>query len=253
MIYALDDDRTILEALRQAFDERGHRIHASSLWSELAAPLIQAGADRNAAVLICDLQMPGISGADFCRIVRRHNRTAKIIIFTARPGDAEPGVGDVVVDKAAGLDTVVREAERLLSGAQALSAPPSAVEGSRVLLVEDEDAARLTMRLALQREGYVVDAVDTGDAALEKLAAGRYDVAISDIRLPGQADGLAVLERAKELYPTMPVVLISAFGNAELLRTALRLRCDDFLDKPFDAATLLWAVNQTLSRPAQPS
>ncbi len=129
-----------------------------------------------------------------------------------------------------------------------LSAEPSP-EKPRVLLAEDQVEMRSMVSSRLKREGYeVIEALD-GDDLLRQLQAallsGRPPQAIvSDVRMPG-VSGLEVLARVRRADADTPVVLITAFGDADLHSTAERLGADCVLDKPFDLDELvhvLWSL-----------
>lgn len=117
-VFGLDDDRTVVALIERLFRGEGHEVVTSTLWSEIALPLLsRRPAGGEATLLICDLRMPGIGGADFARIVRRHRPDIRIVVFTASPGRVaavEPGLFDAVVHKQAGPDALLRQALPLL-------------------------------------------------------------------------------------------------------------------------------------------
>src|SRR5918992_2976931 len=83
-----------------------------------------------------------------------------------------------------------------------------------VLIVDDEAGVRSALSGVLRDEGYTVDAVDSGEACLDRVSRGPYDVIVLDIWLPG-LDGLATLSRLNERRVDAPVVMISGHGNIE--------------------------------------
>ena len=101
----------------------------------------------------------------------------------------------------------------------------------RVLVVDDERAQRDALRQYLGRAGLAVDAVSSGEDALERLAAESYALLITDLRLPG-IDGLEVVRRAHELDDEIGVLLITAFASVESAIEALRIGAHDYLLKP---------------------
>ncbi len=115
----------------------------------------------------------------------------------------------------------------------------------RVFLAEDDDDLRGALTQFLEAEGYEVLALQDGRALLERLGAAllaeperdRPDVVLTDVRMPG-ATGLGVLERIRERGATMPVVLMSAFGDPEMKREAEALGATAFLAKPLDFPAL---------------
>ena len=101
----------------------------------------------------------------------------------------------------------------------------------RILVVDDERAQREALLQYLTRAGFTVDAVGTGEEAIELLAHESYALLITDLRLPG-IDGLAVVRRAHELNEEAGVLLITAFASVESAIEAMRIGAHDYLLKP---------------------
>jgi DNA-binding NtrC family response regulator len=102
-----------------------------------------------------------------------------------------------------------------------------------LLLVEDKPELRAMLRKALERAGYAVDEAPDGSAAITKLRARRYLLVLSDLKLP-IASGLDVLRESKQADPTIPVIIITAYGSIEEAVTAMKQGAFDFIQKPVD-------------------
>ena len=89
------------------------------------------------------------------------------------------------------------------------------------------------LRKALERSGYAVEEAPDGSAAIAKLRARRYLLVLTDLKLPG-ASGLDVLRESKAADPTIPVILVTAFGSVEDAVTAMKEDAFDFIQKPVD-------------------
>ena len=100
-----------------------------------------------------------------------------------------------------------------------------------VLIVDDEAGVRSALSGVLRDEGYQVDAVESGEACLDRVARAPYDVIVLDIWLPG-LDGLATLERLRQRRIDAPVVMISGHGNVESAVRAIKMGAFDFVEKP---------------------
>jgi two-component system nitrogen regulation response regulator NtrX len=100
-----------------------------------------------------------------------------------------------------------------------------------VLVVDDEAGVRSALSGVLRDEGYAVEAVDSGEACLDRVARQPYDVIVLDIWLPGM-DGLATLARLRERRVDAPVVMISGHGNIESAVRAIKMGAFDFVEKP---------------------
>ena len=113
-IFVLDDDVVVLRAVEAALSGLGE-VTASTLWSEISGEVIRCGRQRGAqTLLVSDLSMPGIAGADFCRIVRAYSPEAKIVIFTGNGGGVSVDAANALVSKSAGIEELVRVVTGLL-------------------------------------------------------------------------------------------------------------------------------------------
>ena len=102
-----------------------------------------------------------------------------------------------------------------------------------VLLVEDKAELRAMLRKALERAGYTVDEAPDGTKAIEKVRARRYLLVLTDLKLPGNS-GLDVLREAKRAEPSLPVILVTAYGSVEEAVMAMKEGAFDFIQKPVD-------------------
>ena len=100
-----------------------------------------------------------------------------------------------------------------------------------ILIVDDEAGVRSALSGVLRDEGYAVEAVESGEACLDRVSRAPYDVIVLDIWLPGM-DGLATLTRLNERRIDAPVVMISGHGNIESAVRAIKLGAFDFVEKP---------------------
>ncbi|MBI4381774.1 MAG: sigma-54-dependent Fis family transcriptional regulator [candidate division NC10 bacterium] len=118
---------------------------------------------------------------------------------------------------------------------------------SRILLVEDKDSMRRMIRRTLETAKYHVDEAADGDEGVRKLGLTRYDLVLTDLKLP-KHDGLAVLKAAKEASPQMPVIIMTAFGTIDLAVRAMKEGAYHFITKPFDSDHLLLEVERAMSQ-----
>jgi two-component system nitrogen regulation response regulator NtrX len=114
-----------------------------------------------------------------------------------------------------------------------------------VLIVDDEAGVRSALSGVLRDEGYAVEAVDTGEACLDRVARAPVDVIVLDIWLPGM-DGLATLARLRERRVDAPVVMISGHGNIESAVRAIKLGAFDFVEKPLSLEKTVLVVGNAV-------
>lgn len=135
---------------------------------------------------------------------------------------------------------------------------------SRVLIVEDEEHLAAGLRFNLEAEGYEAVVARSGEAAIESLlVANGFDLVVLDVMLPG-IDGFEVVKRLREAGNYMPVLMLTARGQAEDVLRGLSAGADDYLPKPFDLQILVariqgllrrkeWARKQESEGPAAPA
>ena len=120
---------------------------------------------------------------------------------------------------------------------------------SRILVVEDELHLAEGLRFNLEAEGYQVEVVDTGEAALERLLPGpaRFDVVVLDVMLPGK-DGFTVMRELRQAGQFIPTLMLTARGHAEDVLQGFEAGADDYLTKPFELAILIARIRGLLRR-----
>ena len=115
-----------------------------------------------------------------------------------------------------------------------------------MLIVDDDEAVRMALRLVLDEDHDVLEAGD-GRAALDLLAGHRVDVMVLDLLLP-KTDGFEVLQRVRALSHQVPVIVISGINTSWTAATAMRLGVVDYITKPFDDAQVLSAIAESLDQ-----
>src|ERR1041385_7925636 len=117
-----------------------------------------------------------------------------------------------------------------------------------LLVVDDEEGPRQSIRIVFKEE-YNVLIADNGPAALKLAKENPIDAAVLDIRMSGMS-GIEVLNGLKAIDPSTEVVMLTAYETLETARQALRLGACEYLNKPFDIATLREAVRTAMERRA---
>ena len=114
----------------------------------------------------------------------------------------------------------------------------------RILVVDDELVMRDSLRAWLEDEGFVVDMAASGPEALNLLSKQTYELMLVDIRMPGM-DGVELLQKAKEVFPELNVVMMTAYATVETAVEAMKIGALDYLLKPFDPDTLIPMIVRT--------
>jgi two-component system alkaline phosphatase synthesis response regulator PhoP len=131
-------------------------------------------------------------------------------------------------------------------------AGPSARDGRRVLLVEDEPGLVLTLTDRLRSEGYAVASATDGPAGLALASAEAFDVVLLDVMLPG-ASGFDVCRDLRQRGVRTPIIMLTARGQVVDKVLGLRIGADDYLTKPFDMLELLARIEVQCRRAAAAS
>src|ERR671916_1607285 len=103
----------------------------------------------------------------------------------------------------------------------------------RILIADDHDSLRRGLAQALAEAGHEIEEAPNGNAAIEKLHEGFFDVVVSDLKMGGST-GLDVLKTAKTLHPTTAVILMTAFGSVSTAVEAMKAGAFDYVQKPFE-------------------
>jgi DNA-binding NtrC family response regulator len=118
---------------------------------------------------------------------------------------------------------------------------------ARILIVDDESPIRRTLRDILEFEKYQVDEATDGLDCLTKVKRNKYDVIISDIKMP-KMDGMEMLERLEILAPDVPVIMISGHGDIETAVDAVKKGAFDYISKPPDLNRLLITIRNAMDK-----
>ena len=104
-----------------------------------------------------------------------------------------------------------------------------------ILVVDDEEGLREFLAEALEDDGHSAEMAADGLEAASLLKERAFDLMITDLRMPGQMDGISLLRRAREEQPDMEVIVLTAFGSVETAVEAMKLGAFDYLQKPISS------------------
>ena len=186
------------------------------------------------------------AAADFARRAPLAAKSATLVRAAAAIGESAALSSD---SPAASLAQPVL----MLAGDESAAAP------CRILLADDSIDNRLLIRAYLGKTGYGLDEAENGQAAVDKLLSGRYDLVLMDIQMPVM-DGFTAVRRVRQwerensLRHT-PIIALTASTFDETVRKALEAGCDSHLGKPLKRSTLLRVIRETTlsERPDKPA
>jgi two-component system nitrogen regulation response regulator NtrX len=118
-------------------------------------------------------------------------------------------------------------------------------KAATVLIVDDEPGVRSALSGVLRDEGYAVEAVESGEACLDRVLREVIDIIVLDVWLPG-LDGLATLARLRQMKIDSQVVVISGHGNIESAVKAIKMGAFDFVEKPLSLEKTVLVIRNAL-------
>ena len=123
------------------------------------------------------------------------------------------------------------------------------IKNMKILLVDDDEWIRDSLRLFFEAEGCNLLAFETAEEGMEAVKQQVYDIVISDYKLPGM-DGLEFLRRVKEKQPNAFEILITAYANCEIVKEADEIGIKDIIPKPFTSEDVETSLSRIVGKSA---
>ncbi len=120
-------------------------------------------------------------------------------------------------------------------------------EKQSILIVDDDDAARRSLSLILERKGYDVETAATGQEALRKAGQNRFNVTLLDIRLP-DVEGIELIAPLKEDHPDMAIVMVTGYASMETAVRALNEGASAYITKPLNIEQVLATARDAIEK-----
>jgi DNA-binding NtrC family response regulator len=120
-------------------------------------------------------------------------------------------------------------------------------ETPSILIVDDDPVTCELLCEVFTREGFAARFTQSGESALAEIRSDQPDILVSDIRMKTRLDGLTLLDHAQREWPSLPVILMTAFGSLETAIKAVKEGAFDYISKPFDIETMVATVQRALA------
>jgi two-component system sensor histidine kinase/response regulator len=251
-VLVVDDNSTAAGILKAYLESFGFEVACAGSGEQAIAAMQQASGTFR--LVLMDWQMPGINGIEAARRIRGLTRPEPVVVIMVtafgreeieRQAMAAGLDGFLIkpVNPSVLLDTIVDafgKQAAIEPVAAAAAVQTTALEGRRVLLVEDNAINQEVARELLERAGVIVEVAVNGVQALERVAAQHYDAVLMDVQMPVM-DGLEATRRIRALPGTaarVPIIAMTANAMAEDRQRCLDAGMDEHLGKPVDVRRL---------------
>lgn len=122
---------------------------------------------------------------------------------------------------------------------------------TRVLVVDDDEVARMSLTFVLEQSGFMVTTARDVPEALKYISSESYEVLLTDLHMPGAGDGLTVVSAMRHANPMAVTLVLSAFPEMGAAAQAILHQADEVLLKPMDVAALIRIINQRMANGPQ--
>src|ERR1700677_1899027 len=128
-----------------------------------------------------------------------------------------------------------------------LTSQGNSMAAIKILLVDDDETLNIIMRKLLEREGFDITVAGNVAEALKRISSERYDVLLSDLHMPGAADGLTVISAMRHLNPNAIAILLTGFPEMDVAAKAIVRQADEIMIKRTDSMELIEMIKQRIA------
>ncbi len=233
-ILIVDDEPVAAKTLGDALKRKGYEGVITANSGEEACQSIKK---EKPDLILLDIMMPGMSGVETLREIKKIDPNLEVIMLTGRAStELEWEARKIRVSgflyKELSPEVFMKNLSEILEEREE-EKKPEKKKGLKILVIDDDPQVRDLLNDFLDKEGYDVSLASNGIGGLSKVKSEKPDLVLVDINMP-EMDGLEVLKRVKEDNPSLTVIMISGGQDMETARKTLEMGAYDYITKPFD-------------------
>jgi two-component system, NtrC family, response regulator HydG len=233
-ILVVDDQPGMRLTLKGILKKKGYEVAIA----EDGLQAVEMARKTEYRVIFMDIKMPGISGVEAFVRIKQFSPKATVIMMTAFAMEDE--IKRAIQEGAYAVLYKPLDIEKILRVVS-----ESLEKQTLILLVDDRVEDRNLFRVILEKRGYSVTEVESGEECIKLIKEKRFQVILLDIKLPG-IDGVETLKEIKSVRPDVAVIMVTAYSENELVEQAMQGGSLAFLKKPLDIQKLIETVNDCL-------
>lgn len=248
-ILLVDDEEEFLFSSSQALSRRGFDVDVAPN----GVSALEKVEEHAYEAVILDVKMPDIDGIEVFRQIHENHPELPVILLTGHSsiGDAfrtsKEGIAGYLA-KPIDMDELAKRIHHAIAAGKARADKETipvvdAGEPIRIMIVDDEEELLDSLKRVFERRNMEVATAISGQDALVLLKDSLVDVMILDVKMPGM-DGLEVLRRVREDFPSVEVILLSGHPSVEAAIEGVRLGASEYLKKPPDIDELTETIRR---------
>ncbi len=254
----VDDEEEFATSSSQALNRRGFEV-SIALNGVTALEMVDM---QIFDAVILDVKMPDIDGIEVFNQIRKKSPNLPVLILTGHSSfddafqTAKDGVAEYlskpieIEELAENIKKVVKKAGEMQVNEHIETASEFIKDEIRVMLIDDEVEFLESMKRILQRRNMIVTVAESGEKALNLLRKSIVDIAIVDVKMPVM-DGLELLRRIKEDFPSVEVILLTGHPTVEAALKGIKLGANEYLKKPPDIDELITTIRRLFQKRQQ--
>ncbi len=240
-ILIVEDDTELRETLKMLLDKRGYRCLAARDGDQ--ALILAASIGASLDLIVADYNLPGPNGLDVVeKIEKSAGRKIPAILLT---GDISAATLREIAEKSHIHLYKPVDSRSLIGKVQGSLTARKPTQAPTIFVVDDAREIRETMRDMLEKHGYRAEIFADSASFLRAYSPDRPGCLLADARLPGMG-GLQLIEHLTEMQSSLPVIIITAYGDVAMAVTAMKAGAFDFLQKPVRQDQLLESIQRAL-------